>query len=429
MVTPKVTRESLNVLMNGHPVGVLKKNSQGQLSFRYNESWLNTPGARPISLALPLLNKPFKAPIVRHFFEQLLPQDTQFNTLLKAHFKTHTIEPFDLLKILGKECVGAIQLIPGRMNAFQKKMRFEPITDKEIATRLRAPQKYPLGLAATQDTFRHVLPGTHTKSAFLYYEDTWARPRSHTPTSHILKRPKDHYALENEWLSLKIAEAFGLPVASAHLLHFEEVQALAIKRFDRQYSADKTWLMRRPQETIKQALGILPANETPGIQHTMRFLLGSANPIHDRDVFYCSQILFWLLAATDGHADNFSVFIQPEGKYQLAPLYDISSRYPDMARAKQPKASLKMAMPLLGQRPATYWHDIKREHFLETAKKMQYSTDRAEAILDDMLSRVDTVITQVSSSLPPHFPQGVSDPIFKGMQFVKQKLSAKNKVH
>ena len=28
-----------------------------------------------------------------------------------------------------------------------------------------------------------------------------------------------------------------------------------------------------------------------------------------------SQVLFWLLAATDGHAKNFSVFIEPEGRF------------------------------------------------------------------------------------------------------------------
>ena len=35
--------------------------------------------------------------------------------------------------------------------------------------------------------------------------------------------------------------------------------------------------------------------------------------------------MFWLLAATDGHAKNCSVFLQPGGRFRLTPLYDVMS--------------------------------------------------------------------------------------------------------
>ncbi|MDX2346761.1 MAG: HipA domain-containing protein [Legionella sp.] len=432
MVTQKNTRQSLNILMNGRPVGVLKKNSVDKLSFTYTTTWLETPGARPISLSLPLLNKPFKTPVVQHFFDNLLPDDAKIKSRIQAQFKIKSNHSFDLLTAIGRECIGALQIIPGRIPVFNPKIRYERLTDTDIAKRLRNTKKYPLGLAAGLDTFCHTLPGSQDKAAFLYHKDTWARPRDKTPTSHILKLADttSPHQLENEWLCLKITEAFGLPVTKSHLLHFEDVQALAIKRFDRQYSEDKSWLMRLPKETICQALGVSPdlkhtKNGGPGIKNIMRFLLGSANPIHDRDVFYCSQILFWLLAATDGHAKNFSVFIKPEGKYQLTPLYDISSSYPLMAKNTQKSEDITMAMPLHSKTTSTHWHQVKRQHFLETAKSINYSVDRAEAILDDMLARVDAVINQVSANLPLNFPKGVSDPIFQGMQFVKTKLKQK----
>ncbi len=434
MVTPKKTHQTLNVLMNGRPVGSLKKNSVDKLSFTYAPAWLNTPGARPISLSLPLLNKPFKTPAVLHFFDNLLPDDAKVKSRIQAQFKTKSNHAFDLLSAIGRECVGALQIIPGRIPVFNQKIRFEALADKAIAKRLSDTKKYPLGLAAGLDTFCHTLPGSQDKAAFLYHQDTWSRPRDKTPTSHILKLANSSLTpgqLENEWLCLKIAEAFGLPVTKSHLLHFEDIQALAIKRFDRQYSADKSWLMRLPQESICQALGFASdskytKNGGPSIKHIMRFLLGSANPIHDRDVFYCSQILFWLLAATDGHAKNFSVLIQPEGKYQLTPLYDISSSYPKMAQNKLKTEDLNMAMPLHSKTVTTHWHQVKRHHFLETAKATHYSVDRAAAILDDMLSRVDSVINTVSTNLPLNFPKGVSEPIFQGMQFVKNKLQQKS---
>lgn len=40
------------------------------------------------------------------------------------------------------------------------------------------------------------------------------------------------------------------------------------------------------------------------------------------------QVFQWLIGATDGHAKNFSVFIQAGGSYRLTPFYDIISAFP-----------------------------------------------------------------------------------------------------
>jgi len=154
----------------------------------------------------------------------------------------------------------------------------------------------------------------------------------------------------------------------------------------------------------------------------MRLLLGSAAPVADRDMFYRSQVLFWLLAAIDGHAKNFSVFIEPEGKYRLTPLYDIMSAYPLMAKKQLQEKKIKMAMALQGKNIHYHWHNIQRRHFLETAKAVNYSPERAETILDDMLQQVDSVIEQVSEKLPKKFPSNISQPLFDGMREMKKKL-------
>jgi hypothetical protein len=37
----------------------------------------------------------------------------------------------------------------------------------------------------------------------------------------------------------------------------------------------------------------------------------------------------WLqLCATDGHAKNFSIFLEPEGRFRLTPRYDVLSALP-----------------------------------------------------------------------------------------------------
>ncbi len=41
-----------------------------------------------------------------------------------------------------------------------------------------------------------------------------------------------------------------------------------------------------------------------------------------------TQIIFWMMAATDGHAKNFSISIGPQGRYHLTPNYDVLSAWP-----------------------------------------------------------------------------------------------------
>ena len=422
MVTIKKKPQTLRVTMNGYLVGRLKKNTRGKLIFTYATSWLNTPGARPISLALPLVEKPFTHEAVYHFFDGLLPDNPEIRSRIQKAFDITQNHPFDLLACIGNECTGAIQLTPGKAPVFKKKIAFKTLDKKSLVALLRNHQKTHISLAGTQE-----------KIALLYHDNTWCMPEDKTPSNYIIKLPKNSdNSTENEWLCAQIAKAFGLPVAESRLLYVEGIKALAVKRFDRKYSSDNTWLMRLPQEDLCQALGVSPFLKYqiaggPGIHDIMKFLLGSANPIHDRDVFYCSQVLFWLLANHDGHAKNLSVFIEPAGKYRLTPLYDIQSAYPAMAQEVLDSHKLRMAMPLTSKASPDCWHQIKRTDFLETAKTVNYSVERAEAILDDMLRRVDTVINQVSASLPQAFPKHISEPIFDGMRFMKNKLTAHQK--
>ncbi|MCD6039542.1 MAG: hipA [Gammaproteobacteria bacterium] len=232
---------------------------------------------------------------------------------------------------------------------------------------------------------------------------------------------------ENEWLCAQITKAFGLPVAHCEILYFEDIKVLAVERFDRKLSLDQTWLMRLPQEDMCQALGISPnlkyqAEGGPGINSIMNLLLGSANPAKDRETFFRTQVLFWLLAAIDGHAKNFSLFIEPEGKYRLTPLYDILSAYPLIEKKQLQKQKIKMAMALKGENNHYQWYGVQRRHFIGAAKAANFSVERAETIFNAMLDKVEEVIEEVSAQLPSTFPRQISQSIFDGMKLIKQRL-------
>jgi serine/threonine-protein kinase HipA len=185
--------------------------------------------------------------------------------------------------------------------------------------------------------------------------------------------------------------------------------------------------MRLPQEDLCQALGIssnlkYQAHGGPGIPAIMAFLLSSAQSTVDRNLFYRSQVLFWLLAGIDGHAKNFSIFIEPEGKFRLTPLYDIISAYPLIEKKQLAAQKIKMAMALKGKNTHYHWHDLQRRYFLDTAKAAHYSVEMAEMILEEMLIKIDAVIEEVSQQLPQEFPRTISEPILNGLQLTGKKL-------
>ena len=102
----------LSVWMNGERVGDWRR-SGGRQEFLYAESWLASSAARPISLSLPL--RPSQEPYrdgVEEFFDNLLPDNRQIRERIQRRFHAGSTGAFDLLTEIGRDCVGALQLMP-----------------------------------------------------------------------------------------------------------------------------------------------------------------------------------------------------------------------------------------------------------------------------------------------------------------------------
>jgi serine/threonine-protein kinase HipA len=422
-------KEVLHVLMNGRLIGALNQTHTGAMTFQYAQEWLETPGARPLSLSLPLRSAAYEGVQVYNFFDNLLPDSKAIRDRIQVKFQARTSQPFDLLSAVGIDCVGAVQLCSQpswpQVDTVTKKI----LSEEEIAERLRGYQQSPLGMAGKAEDFRISIAGAQEKTALLKYKGKWCLPSGPTPTSHIFKLPIGliqnnsidlSESCENEWLCLEIAKAFGLPVANAKIQQFEEIRVLVVERFDRRWSGDGRWLMRLPQEDLCQALGVAPSRKYqsdggPGIAEIMNVLLGSKQAKTDREQFFRTQILFWLLAATDGHAKNFSIFLEPSGSYRLTPLYDVISVYPAMKTQAIHRQKAKMAMALRGKQNRYEWTQIQPRHFLSTAKAVNFSQTQAMALLLEMLKRAEAVAKKVKKQLPAGFPTHISDPILNGM--------------
>lgn len=432
----------LDVYMNGIKVGEYTRTRSGANHFTYDKNWLVSPGRRSISMSLPLQSTRCDGPEVYNYFDNLIPDSREIRERIVARFQANSTEPFDILAQIGRDCVGAIQLVPHHsLPPNTKHIEAKPLTEKQVGKILRGYQsKAPLGMLKDERDFRISLAGAQEKTALLFHNGQWHLPHNSTPTTYIIKLPigeiQSHdrvidmkHSVENEYLCLKIAKAYGFDAANCEIVTPDGIKALAVERFDRKLSADGSWIMRLPQEDFCQVTGTSPARkyETDGgptIASIMKELLGSGNPMEDRHVFMRAQVLFWLLGATDGHAKNFSIFIGPGSQYRLTPLYDILSAFPAISKKGLHEKDLKLAMSLKGSRGRKYeCRMIRREHFLATAREVGFSEDSMNGILDEIAARTEDVIQKVASELPATFPSFIADPIFDGMRRHVQRLT------
>jgi serine/threonine-protein kinase HipA len=80
-----------------------------------------------------------------------------------------------------------------------------------------------------------------------------------------------------------------------------------------------------------------------------------ARPTSSRAKRQLSQLVFWMLAATDGHAKNFSISHHRGGRFGLTTLYDALSAWPVVGKRgdQLDNHELKLAMALPGTRRST----------------------------------------------------------------------------
>lgn len=204
---------------------------------------------------------------------------------------------------------------------------------------------------------------------------------------------------------------------------------LIVERFDRRLASDGLWWLRLPQEDMCQATATPPdlkyeADGGPGIKQIMDLLLGSRNALADRETFFKAQLLFWMLAAPDGHAKNFSLYIETEGRFRLTPLYDIISAYPLMGKkaGQIPPERLRMAMAVIGKNRHYRWARILRRHWLHTVKNCGLDEATAEESMAELIEATPKVIEYVSKQLPADFPVRVSETLFKGIEKTVKSL-------
>jgi len=429
---------ALSVWMNAELVGHWRVPVSGRQEFLYAETWLASPVTRPMSLSLPL--RPSREPYrdnVEAFFDNLLPDSRPIRERIQRRFKTESAGAFDLLREVGRDCVGALQLLDEDEPAPNvRKITGDPLRRAEVESVLASALTPTRGEREDEDTFRISIAGAQEKTALLWQDGQWHRPTGATPTTHILKLPMGvspqgidlTTSVENEWLCAQIVQAYGIETAPCRIETFGEYKTLVVDRFDRRLADGGKWWLRLPQEDFCQVTGTPSAlkyenDGGPGIRKIMDLLLGSERAAEDRRDFIRTQLVFWLLAAIDGHAKNFSIFLLPGGAFRLTPRYDILSAYPMIGhgRGRLSPQKITMAMAVEGKNRHYHWNGIRLRHWMETAKRC--GVPQMETIIREIVDLTPTVVENVRDITPSKFPAEIGGRILDGVKTAAAELS------
>lgn len=432
---------ALNAWMNGEWVGTWQV-GRGTHSFTYAPSWLESGKSRPLSLSLPITRTlEIKGEVVANYFDNLLPDNDRIRERIGRRFKTRTLDAFTLLEAIGRDCVGAVQLLPeGSTPDGWDRVECHPLTEAEVAQALQAVPADPhMRPGDEAPAFRISLAGAQEKTAFTKVDGRWCRPLGATPSTHIFKLPLGVIAntsrvemfdsVENEWLCAKIIDALGLPMAHTEMASFEDQRALIVKRFDREWMDDGKWIARLPQEDFCQALGLPPrlkyeGDGGPSIAAGLALLAGSTDAATDRLAFQLAQLAFWLMAAPDGHAKNFSIFLRQGNTYEMTPLYDVLSVWPYVGKGRGQLylRDVRLAMALRSKNTHYDIDGIRSRHWHNLAVK-----NGGPAVWQAMLGlveQVDAALGAVETQLPETFPERIWTPIADGMRSQAKKFQA-----
>lgn len=439
----------LHIWMNGLHVGEWHLQGRGTHVFRYDPQWMRSSMARALSLSLPITagRSEHRGDVVANYFENLLPESINIRNRLSTRFKTKSTGAFDLLNAIGRDCVGAVQILPEGMEPEGwNRIAAERVTDEDVEAILRATTSdNPLGQRGSlMDDFRISIAGAQEKTALLRFGGAWYRPHGATPTTHILKLPLGlvgnmrydlSESVENEWLCAQIIRELGLPIAHTEMAKFGSQKTLVVRRFDRRWQGisegdediegfnppEHAWIARLPQEDFCQATGTsarlkYEADGGPSIPACLTVLAGSENADEDRVTFLLAQLAFWLLAATDGHAKNFSLFHQRGGTYRLTPLYDVLSAWPIIGEGPNliSEHDARLAMALHSKNRHYKLREIRVRHWMKLARDsgVPHAWDR----MIELVRNVEPALARVQSQLPNDFPLSLWQPIQTGIR-------------
>lgn len=318
------------------PIGSLATSDAGDLAFAYSVEYLADGQAHPVSLSLPLTDRPCDERIARAFFQNLLPENNQLDQLIVRE----RLERSDIAGILfhlGADLSGALSCLPAGADRIKipgiLARDYDAIDDDQlvdIVHRLGSNQPLPGELRDPSP-----VSGYQRKVALTLLPNgryALPKPGSGAPTTHILKVPESAFPREAfyEAICASLADHVGLDAAQSRSFWIGQYEVILATRYDRVVREGQ--VHRRHQEDFAQALGLPPRlkyeregragyrYDTAAIATVLR---RTGSPALAIDAFLRATVFNLAIGNTDNHAKNHALLYDPGAAPALAPLYDL----------------------------------------------------------------------------------------------------------
>jgi serine/threonine-protein kinase HipA len=335
----------LNIYLNSTLVGNLQS-IEGGLRFSYDNTYVSSPNAHPISLSLPLSLQPQPIRQTERFFNGLLPEGDERKKIAR-YLGVSSTSTAKMLAALAGDCVGNLTLLDEghSINQLVVESGYEPLSDADFEAIVENSAD---AIARISTNNRMSIPGAQPKIGLFSETDIidstshrWFLPKGLTPSTHILKPSLTTFAHSalNEHICTMLAKACGLKAAATSIINHDGNSVLITQRFDRLRLQDGS-VMRLSQEDFCQALSIAPENKYqadggPGLDRIFGIVrMETSDPIASTGTLAGVVLFNYLIGNCDAHAKNYSLQRTLNGDLQLAPAYDIVSTtyYPTLSR-------------------------------------------------------------------------------------------------
>jgi serine/threonine-protein kinase HipA len=98
-----------NIFFGDDLAGKLVEDEEGY-TFFYEISYLKLQNAQPVSLTLPLSDKPYKSQVLFPFFDGLIPEGWLLD-IAEKNWKLNERDRMGLLLACCKDCIGAVSVV------------------------------------------------------------------------------------------------------------------------------------------------------------------------------------------------------------------------------------------------------------------------------------------------------------------------------
>lgn len=382
--------DRLDVYVEEAVAGRLLRDHGGHVSFQYDDDYRRDPRTTPLSLSIPKSAALHDGDAPGYWIDNLLPDNQDLRERTAVKFGENRSTPFDLLRHVGLDAAGAVQIVPAD-TVPSDAGDFARRSDHDIAEEIRRLHRDDASVDMSTESGRWSLAGQQGKFALSRIGGEWFEPTGRAGSTHIFKVGVN--GLRNsdvaEYITMRAAARLGLDVAEVSMRTFEGELAVIARRYDRVVRGDGT-VVRIHQEDACQALSVPMARKYeneggPGASDIAGIIRGAAGSRTSADL---QALARWhafnlLSGATDGHGKNVS-FLLRGGAVRLAPTYDIIA-FPLVGDPEFVTFKAKMAMKFGGE---YRFRNIGEKEVIAQAHEFGVDSDWYVAQVADMAERL-----------------------------------------